>query len=508
MLDLLGPPRAVVVVTGAPLTSGGALVTIEDVTERSRLDAVKTDFVANVSHELKTPVGAIAVLAEALVDETDPAVIHRFGEKMMAEAHRVGRTIDDLLELSRIELGGEPVSQLVDMRSVVDEAVEGWRTWRALAASRCGPPTSPDRSTETCAQLVSAVGNLVENAVKYSEDGTTVHVTCTESDGWMDIAVVDTGVGIPVKDLDRIFERFYRVVRARSRVTGGTGLGPRDRPAHRVEPRRRRQRHQSRGRGLDVHLEDPGRGNLVQGGWIMTTPTVFVVEDEESFVDALSLGLTREGFHVEVARDGAEALARFDEVQPDLVLLDVMLPKISGIDVCRQLRKRTQVPIIMVTAKGAEIDTVVGLEVGADDYVSKPYRMRELVARMRAVMRRNGTSAPAPAATTTDVDDSTALVVGDVSLDPDRHEVLVRGRAGAVAAEGVRAAARAAGQRRPRPAARDADRPGVGSDYVGDTKTLDVHVKRLRAKVETDPAAPTRIVTIRGLGYKYDRPRA
>ena len=120
----------------------------------------------------------------------------------------------------------------------------------------------------------------------------------------------------------------------------------------------------------------------------MSEATIFVVEDEPSFVDALTIGLTREGFTVESAVDGAEALARFDAVDPDLVLLDVMLPKVSGIDVCRQLRKRTQVPIIMVTAKGAEIDTVVGLEVGADDYVTKPYRLRELVARIRAVLRR------------------------------------------------------------------------------------------------------------------------
>src|SRR6187455_546465 len=120
----------------------------------------------------------------------------------------------------------------------------------------------------------------------------------------------------------------------------------------------------------------------------MTMPTILVVEDEESFVEALTVGLRREGFRVEVAVDGMEALQKFDIVQPDLVLLDVMLPKISGIDVCRQLRKRSQVPIIMVTAKGSEIDTVVGLEVGADDYVAKPYRMRELVARMRAVLRR------------------------------------------------------------------------------------------------------------------------
>src|SRR4051812_38272544 len=126
-----------------------------------------------------------------------------------------------------------------------------------------------------------------------------------------------------------------------------------------------------------------------------TTTSVLVVEDEDSFIDALTVGLTREGFQVSIARDGAEALDMFDDVGPDLVLLDVMLPKVSGLDVCRELRSRSNVPIIMVTAKGAEIDTVVGLEVGADDYVTKPYRLRELVARMRAVLRRRSADDPA-----------------------------------------------------------------------------------------------------------------
>ena len=163
--------------------------------------------------------------------------------------------------------------------------------------------------------------------------------------------------------------------------------------------------------------------------------TVLVVEDEESFIDALTVGLRREGFRVQVARDGAQALDLFDAVNPDLVLLDVMLPRISGIDVCRQLRKRSQVPIIMVTAKGAEIDTVVGLEVGADDYVTKPYRLRELVARMRAVLRR------APRDRFDDQAEG-VLEVGDVRLDPDRHEVAIRWRDVPHAAQGVRAARR------------------------------------------------------------------
>src|SRR4051812_35503956 len=147
--------------------------------------------------------------------------------------------------------------------------------------------------------------------------------------------------------------------------------------------------------------------------------TVLVVEDEESFVEALTVGLKREGFYVKVARDGAEALAMFDEVRPDLVLLDVMLPKMLGVDVCRELRSKSRVPIIMVTAKGGEIDTVVGLEVGADDYVTKPYRLRELVARMRAVLRR-----PRPEEV---VAGGEVLEVGDLRLDAERHEVFLRG---------------------------------------------------------------------------------
>jgi two-component system response regulator RegX3 len=232
----------------------------------------------------------------------------------------------------------------------------------------------------------------------------------------------------------------------------------------------------------------------------MSAPMVLLVEDEESFVDALLVGLKREGFRVEVARDGYEAIERFDIVRPDIVLLDVMLPRISGIDVCRQLRKKTQVPIIMVTAKGSEIDTVVGLEVGADDYVTKPYRIRELVARMRAVLRRN-------AATATPVADISigSIVVGDVSLDPDEHRVIVDGEPMSLPLkefELLHLLLANAGRVLPREVLIDRV---WGTDYVGDTKTLDVHVKRLRSKIEADPANPARIVTIRGLGYKYER---
>jgi two-component system response regulator RegX3 len=228
--------------------------------------------------------------------------------------------------------------------------------------------------------------------------------------------------------------------------------------------------------------------------------TVLVVEDEESFVEALVVGLKREGFLVKVATDGVEALEIFDQVRPDLVLLDVWLPRMSGIDVCREIRTRSRVPIIMVTAKSSEIDTVVGLEVGADDYVTKPYRLRELVARMRAVLRRS----PPPGEGRPTVD---TLEVGDLRLDPERHEVYLRGDEVMLPLkefELLELLMDNAGRVLTRETLIDRV---WGPHYVGDTKTLDVHVKRLRGKIEDDPSRPGRITTIRGLGYKFEAAR-
>jgi two-component system response regulator RegX3 len=232
-----------------------------------------------------------------------------------------------------------------------------------------------------------------------------------------------------------------------------------------------------------------------------SAPVVLVVEDEAAYVEALTVGLGREGFVVRVARDGAEALEEFDAVQPEVVLLDLMLPRVSGIDVCRQIRTRSTVPIIMVTARDGEIDTVVGLEVGADDYVTKPYRMRELVARMRAVLRR------APHGAGPEAGPGDVVEVGDVHLDRRRHEVRVAG-------EEVRLPLKEfellelllANAERVVP--RDTLIDVVwGPDYVGDTKTLDVHMRRLRAKVDVDPARPSKITTVRGVGYRFERPK-
>jgi two-component system response regulator RegX3 len=222
---------------------------------------------------------------------------------------------------------------------------------------------------------------------------------------------------------------------------------------------------------------------------------VLVVEDEESFSDALSYMLRKEGFEVAVAGTGPEALETFDRSGADLVLLDLMLPGLPGTEVCRSLRQKSKVPVIMLTAKDSEIDKVVGLELGADDYVTKPFSSRELVARIRAVLRRQG-----------DVEEleSAVLAVGPVRMDVDRHIVAVRGRNVQLPLkefELLEVLLRNAGRVLTR--GQLIDRVW-GADYVGDTKTLDVHVKRLRAKVEADPANPRCILTVRGLGYKFD----
>jgi two-component system response regulator RegX3 len=228
-------------------------------------------------------------------------------------------------------------------------------------------------------------------------------------------------------------------------------------------------------------------------------PLVLVVDDEQSYRDALSVALQREGFLVETAADGIEAVERFESMKPALILLDVMLPRVSGIDVCRQIRAKSRTPIIMVTARSSEIDAVVGLEVGADDYVSKPFRLRELIARVRATLRR------IPVAEEAEAPGPEVIEIGDVRLDSSRHEVSVRGDLVALPLkefELLELLLANAG----RVLTRDVLIDRIwGPNYFGDTKTLDVHVKRLRGKVEDDPSNPTRIVTVRGVGYRFER---
>jgi two-component system sensor histidine kinase SenX3 len=230
-VDLYGPPRRNLRVTAAPLSDGnrtiGAVAVIEDVSEGRRLEAVRRDFVANVSHELKTPVGALALLAETLADEDDQAVTRRLARRMQIEAARVGRIIEDLLDLSRLEAEESPVREPVAVHLVVGQAVEQVRPAAELRKIGLDVGEVPRRLKVVGdrRQLVSAVFNLLENAVKYSEKGTAVEVRCTTDGHDVALSIRDHGMGIPTRDLERIFERFYRVDRSRGRDTGGTGLG-------------------------------------------------------------------------------------------------------------------------------------------------------------------------------------------------------------------------------------------------------------------------------------------
>lgn len=223
---------------------------------------------------------------------------------------------------------------------------------------------------------------------------------------------------------------------------------------------------------------------------------ILVVEDEESFRDALAFVLSKEGFEVKLVQDGQAAIDTFEKEGADLILLDLMLPGVSGLEVCKSIRAKSHVPIIMVTAKNEEVDKVIGLELGADDYVTKPFSSRELVARIRAVLRRG---------TDTDVtSDYSILEVGPVRIDIDRHSVSVRGEAVSLPLKEfdlLELLVRNSGRVLTR--GQLIDRVW-GNNYVGDTKTLDVHIKRLRAKIEKDPAEPEHLLTVRGLGYKFE----
>ena len=224
---------------------------------------------------------------------------------------------------------------------------------------------------------------------------------------------------------------------------------------------------------------------------------ILIVEDEISFSEALAFLLEKEGFQITVAENGREALEKFDEKGADLILLDLMIPEVSGTEVCRIIRSKSQVPIIMLTAKDAEIDKVVGLELGADDYVTKPYSSRELLARIKAILRRNTSSGDHPV-------DAASLTVGPIKMDIDKHQVTITSAVIPLPLkefELLEFLLRNSGRVLTRNQLIDRV---WGSDYFGDTKTLDVHIKRLRAKIESDPANPQIIHTIRGLGYKLE----
>ena len=428
---------------------------------------------------------------------------------MVAESKRLANMVGELIELSRLQ-GAEPLPDLeaVDVDTVVAEALSRYK----VAADNADIAITTDAPTGYKVLgdqplLVTALANLVSNAIAYSPDGSPVSISRRRRGDNIEIAVTDRGIGIAAADQERVFERFFRVDKARSRATGGTGLGSGDRQTRCGQSQRNHPAVESAGHRIDVHAVDsrPIRTDVERVGRTIRTnernrasmTNVLIVEDEESLADPLAFLLRKEGFEATVVADGPSALAEFDRAGADIVLLDLMLPGMSGTDVCKQLRSRSSVPVIMVTARDSEIDKVVGLELGADDYVTKPYSARELIARIRAVLRRGA-----------DADDAGigdgVLEAGPVRMDVERHVVSVNGEPITLPLKEfdlLEYLMRNSGRVLTR--GQLIDRVW-GADYVGDTKTLDVHVKRLRSKIEADPANPVHLVTVRGLGYKLE----
>ncbi len=514
----LGQARSIMQARVAPLGSSHVLLLVEDHTQARRVEEVRRDFVANVSHELKTPVGGLGLLAEAIQDaKDDPEAVERFASRMQVESHRLAQLVKEIVDLSRLQVADtlhEP--RLVDVTAAVHEAIDlsrvGADAKRIEIAEACAPDLKVFGDEDL---LVTAVRNLIGNAVAYSDAGTRVAVARPTGGRNGRDHRDRPGPGHPGHragpDLRTLLPRGRRPL-ARHRWHRAR---PGHRQAHLRQPRRRRRGVERGGSRVDLHDPPARRGRPHrrpdQPGDLASrapgTPIahrarsttgmtrILVVEDEVSFSDPLSYLLRKEGYEVAVAETGPDALADFDRAGADLVLLDLMLPGLSGTEVCRAIRQRSSVPVIMLTAKDSEIDKVVGLEIGADDYVTKPYSSRELLARIKAVLRRLAEPEDLLPAT---------IEAGPVRMDVERHIVTVSGAPTQMPLkefELLEMLLRNTGRVLTRMQLIDRV---WGSDYVGDTKTLDVHVKRLRAKIEPDPTEPRHIVTVRGLGYKFE----
>ena len=476
----------------APLGARLVLALVEDRTRERRVETVRRDFVANVSHELKTPVGAIRLLAEAVQDAAhDPEAVQRFAGRMLTESDRLTRLVQQVIELSRLQ-GDDPLETPVPVR--IDEVIATAVDTSAIDAD--------SRRIRIVTGGTPEPGGLRQRGSGHRSG---------RQPGRQRRLLLRPRLHRPGHHEVRRHQRRGRRRRPghrhpatgdrpdlRAVLPGRPGASPlhrwhRTRPVHRQacrgHARRRRPCLVRGGPRVYVHPVSPAQK---PGGRPVTR--VLVVEDEESYSDALAYMLRKEGYEVAIAATGPDALTEFDRNGADIVLLDLMLPGLPGTEVCRQIRQTSNVPVIMVSAKDDEVDKVVGLELGADDYVTKPYSPRELVARIRAVLRRGADPDLAPA----------TLEAGPVRMDVERHVVTVDGQEQRLPLkefELLEMFLRNPGRVLTR--GQLIDRVW-GSDYVGDTKTLDVHVKRLRAKLEPDPGEPKFLVTVRGLGYKLD----
>ncbi len=497
-------PR-LVVVRATRISPRLTLLVIRDITERERVEQMRRDFVANTSHELKTPVGAVSLLAEAIESAADdPPQVRIFAARLTAEASRLALLTSRIMNLSRLQAADE----LTEERIVaVDEIVASAVDAHAIQADSAGVEVvrggARGLHVRGDAQVLSeAVGNLIANAIAYSPQRLerrrrgearrrsrrdrghrSRHRHRRGRPGAGVRAVLSRRPGAFAthrRHGSRSVDRQARGAAPRRRgaavVAPGAGFDLHDPPSAERPPRRPAEAEaQSTQEACDAAAGIPSSANERRSR--MTR--VLIVEDEPDLADPLAYLLRREAYEVEIAEDGPAALVAFRERGADIILLDLMLPGMPGTEVCRQVRTTSSVPIIMLTAKDSEVDIVVGLELGADDYVTKPYSSRELLARMRAVLRRF-------AQVDADLDER-VLDSGRVVLDIDRHTVAVEGREISMPLkefELLEVLMRNAGRVLTR--GQLIDRVW-GSDYFGDTKTLDVHIKRIRSRIEENP---------------------
>ena len=463
-----------------------AVAVFEDVTDRERTERVQREFVTNAAHELLTPLAAITSAVEVLQGgaKEDPAQRDRFLAHAERETARLGRLSRALLVLARAQMGAEaPREELIELAPLLGDVASGLHPAPEVSVSvDCPPDLALVSNRELAAQ---ALANLGANAAKFTQAGSILFR-----------ARLARNRARRRGDRRHGSRRAGRGDRRRLR-----SLLPREResrPGGRLRPRARNRTPGRRGaRGHDRAAVAGGRGHdrrsRAAGRTARPAMTrILVVDDEPTIRESVTYALEQEGFEVYAVDDGETGLRAAREETFDAVVLDVMLPGLSGTEVCRRLRAESAVPIVMLTARTAEVDRVVGLELGADDYVAKPFAMRELVARIRAILRRRELDRG---------EDRALLRVGGLELDFRRHEVRVDGvRADLTPTEFKLLALLASDPERAWPR-RDLMRHLWESEHVGDERAVDAHVVKLRRKIEGDPSHPRRLVTVRGVGY-------
>ena len=480
---------------------GPSLVVVSDRTAERDREASERRFLANASHELRTPLAAIVAAVEVLEAgaKDDLPARDAFLADLQREAHRLQRLTDRLLTLARMGSSTlDPVLQPVQLRTRLAHVADLMQPLAEAGGvtleveGECLAFADPDI-------LDQVMVGLVGNALKHTPEDGTIRLSAIEHEDGRCVTIADSGHGIPADEVPRVFDRFWRGDGARRAGGFGLGLGI---CREYVEAMNGAIAIRSRvGHGTTVAItlpRVPMPEEIELGARALMAARILIADDEEPIVRAVTYALEREGYEVEAVFDGSQALERARTGWHDLAILDVMMPGASGLAVCRQIRAESALPIILLTARDSEVDTVVGLEAGADDYVTKPFSVAELVGRVAALLRRRRIDAEdrAPA----------RISAGGIDIDPLSRTVTAEGndvRLTTAEFDLLLLLAQSPGQVFTRSAIME---HLWRTPFFGDARAADTHVANIRRKIERDPARPTRILTVRGVGYKLGNP--